>query len=483
LKFSFSKLTNNQKLYIHLFLGWFLLYFLFTPGKLFTVDSLGAAETAQAAVQGRLAIEENLLTLSGPDGKEYFRHELLWSILLVPGVIVSNTLEFLLPETLAETLFPQGATGVVLPLYNHAVTALILIFLFHFLCKLKVSPQHAFIAIVSAGLCTMLFPYSRDLFRQPLAGLLNLVIFYSLWDLRESKERERSLIAGVALAAAILSRYTTLAFLPVFFLGFLARVISLSGADRWKKTLPSFFIPILLAICLHFFTLWFRWGNDFFSTLHDQRFGVSYLQSIPLFFLYPELGLLSYCPFWIFLLWGFPTLWRQKQKWLVLMIGTLSVSYLLLYGKYELFYGGQNPGPRYLLPLIPLWFIPLGVFLGREWNQPGFRLGWIIIALIGFIVNFYEALTDYTLYRTAGLLLMNILSPGLEDGLPPWQIDHLCAGWWPYLLFRSSVQAPAWIAFLLVAAGTGYFLISAWRLTTKPDTSALEEEVPACREE
>ncbi len=278
--------------------GWFLIYFLFAPGKLFTVDSISAAATARQMLHGRLAIEENLLTLPGREGRLYLRHALLWSAVLVPFDGIALLFEKSLPEELLKKLFPNGPNSVVLPLSNHLVTSLILALLFQFLLALGVRQRIAFITASTAAMATLLLPYSRDLFRQPLAALLILGIVASLWDLRPGRAVSRSLLAGSLAGLAIVNRYATFGFLPAFFLGFAFRLYRPGIRIYWKKAIPAFLLPVLAGYGIHCFTLWLRWGNPFFNTATGRSFSASLFETVPYYFLSPEGGLLFYCPFW-----------------------------------------------------------------------------------------------------------------------------------------------------------------------------------------
>lgn len=457
--------SNLVRIAVHLVVFWLLVYFLFAPGKLFTVDSLTAAATARQILHGQLHTEKGMLTLSGRGGQEYFRHALLWSLLLVPFDVVAMGLEHLLPESVQAEVFPGGVTAVVLPCANHLTTALLLGFLFCFLVRLGAGPRSALVVACTAAISTMLLPYSRDLFRQPLQGLLFLAAIAFLWDMREGKVRSRALLAGISLALAILNRYATFAFLPVFAVGFLFRLRRIKPKPEQLKAFLAFAIPIAAGLVLHGFTMWLRFENPFYYPFQDQGYNRSLLETIPYYLLSLEGGNLGYCPLWIFLIWGIPALWKRGEKWLALIIPAITLTAFLLYGQYELFYGGQNPGPRYMLPLIPLWFVSLGVLYDQERCKTVFIVSWIVFAGFGVAVNGYEAITDYTEYRTAGLILTNAVLPGMDDGLPPWEPSHIFVGLWPRWLSNETTRVPALLALTLLLVGAAYNLRAALRLS------------------
>jgi dolichyl-phosphate-mannose--protein O-mannosyl transferase len=53
----------------------------------------------------------------------------------------------------------------------------------------------------------------------------------------------------------------------------------------------------------------------------------------------------------------------------------------------------------------------------------------------------YEVFTDYTKYRSAGAMLTRALMPGLEDGMPAWQISHISINYWIQLISNPETRA------------------------------------------
>ncbi len=145
------------------------------------------------------------------------------------------------------------------------------------------------------------------------------------------------------------------------------------------------------------------------------------------------------------------------------MIVGLSAMFFILYGSFVDYYGGQNPGPRYLYPLIPLWFLVLGPLIDGEWRNRTFRFTWWALAFVGLTFNGYEAVCDYTQSRSAGQLAGRLLCPWLDDGMPAWEINQMFIGWWPTLFHTPGVKPVAIAVFIGIAFGAFILLRQAWK--------------------
>lgn len=443
----------NKKILIYLLYCWTIIFFIFSSGKLFTVDSFAAAMTARSMIYGHLDTNPNLLTIKADNGKHYYRHELFWSAVLVPFEFLSIIIEKTISDDMKSLIFPQGVNGVILPFANHILTSLILILLFIWLRELGVGGTIAFWIMIAGGLSTFLLPYARDLFRQPLDALLLMLAIRELWKLKDGREKVLSFWAGFYLCLAISNRCVTIAFLPVFFIGYFIKILKLNSRKKWWEVFPFFLIPIITGIFIYFFTVYLRWGNPFFNPGYKENFPSNLIQSVPSFFLSPERGFITYFPLWIFIFWGFPALWKKGEKWLSLMIIWLSVFFFLIYGKYVHYYGGVNPGPRYFLPLVALWLIPIGILFKDEWKKMPFKISFIILAVFGAVVNIYECLTNYTIARSAGNMISKFIMPSIDDGLRPWNIGDIQNAYWIGMILDGRVRIVALLfLFILISS-------------------------------
>ncbi len=93
-------------------------------------------------------------------------------------------------------------------------------------------------------------------------------------------------------------------------------------------------------------------------TLPDLREALSLLFS--------EKGLVVVSPLCVVALAGLPLLWRGERRAETLCCATVPTLFLAYNAAYYLPFGGQGPGPRFLVPAIPFLVLPLAAAL-RAW--------------------------------------------------------------------------------------------------------------------
>jgi hypothetical protein len=89
--------------------------------------------------------------------------------------------------------------------------------------------------------------------------------------------------------------------------------------------------------------------------LPDPRAGLSLLLS--------EKGLAVVSPLAIVALAGLPMLWRSGRRGEALVCGAVPLLFLAYNAAYYLPWGGQGPGPRFLVPALPFLALPLAMVL------------------------------------------------------------------------------------------------------------------------
>ncbi len=101
-------------------------------------------------------------------------------------------------------------------LLNIVITAATATFLYLALAELNYSTRLRLAAGLAYGLCTLAWPYSHYLFREPAAGLALLVATWGVLRFWRAGRLLPLLAAAVAFVCAVAVKQTTLAFLPVY---------------------------------------------------------------------------------------------------------------------------------------------------------------------------------------------------------------------------------------------------------------------------
>jgi hypothetical protein len=109
--------------------------------------------------------------------------------------------------------------------------------------------------------------------------------------------------------------------------------------------------------------------------------------------------------------------WRRDRTFMVLLAGMLAAR-LLFYARWWAWYGGGGWGPRFLLPVMPLFAVPL-LHVFNRWREVGPPTRALIVALAGFSVAFQVvgATVDYSQSGLSVAINNEVMS---RRGSTPW---------------------------------------------------------------
>ncbi|HNW92745.1 MAG TPA: hypothetical protein PKM88_07550 [bacterium] len=240
------------------------------------------------------------------------------------------------------------------------------------------APRRAFILALGLGLGTLLWPYSKYDFYEPVATLLLLGLAAVLWRWRRTGCVRTALLAGVVCGIMLHTRLDSLLLFPVA--GFYLLVSGRPRPEQWRALgwLTAGFVPfVLLAAGFNYA----RFG----SIIADPRLAQESF-STPLWYglygqlLSPGRSLFFYSPVIILTLFGWRAWWRAHRPELLFIVA-VTLLYLLLYGQWCNWSANWCYGNRYLLKVLPLLMLPVGSVLGR--GRPAGNVAFIILALLG----------------------------------------------------------------------------------------------------
>jgi hypothetical protein len=395
MEWAFSERTGEGKGLMKSFYLFFLFSFLYlftTPGHLYTIDSEVSYHTTDSLVRaGTLVIPGNEITVQDSRGRPTGRYGLLQPILCIPLYLLGALFDrnWADPPYLNETW-----RTVWVATFNQWVCALGLVLFYRILRALDIQRQPALAVTLALGFGSPWWTYSRDLFRQPLSGVLILWAMLEALRFRQSS-RTRDLIAvGTALGFSITNRLTTAATWPGCLL-LLMRRDDRRFSNRDRRIFSVVAGLIALGIGLQVGTNLWRFGTWWGPAYANRHFSLAYLrESIPEFLISPARGLLLFSP--TLLLFGHGVLagWR-KDRWVTFCLLLTASLKVLLFAVYYDFRGGVNPGPRYLIPVLPILFIFPAWVAGEEWRNRSFRYSFFVLSGLGVVVNGFNSLIHY----------------------------------------------------------------------------------------
>jgi hypothetical protein len=392
-------------------LALFGLIMLWWNGTFHSSDGLSMYAVADSLARyGRLDTEQiRWLGLQhgilAPDGLLYSNKSLGTSILALPltwaGLILPG-------------LGPVHTSLVLMPLVTAASGALL------YLASRRAFPTlprvTAVLAALAWGLASPAWPYSKTFFSEPLVALAAIGAMERLLAFRDAEARgRRELVAalglGFWLGLGVFARLPHIIVLPVFGLAFLVVIWRRYGrmVTHWPiRSLLAFAGPIGIALGL---TLWYNWfrAGDPLTTGYPiiEGFRGVWWQGIVGLLISPGRGILWYVPWLVLLVLAIPLAWRLAPM-TTATAGATFLVYLLLYGKWLVWFGGYCWGPRFVVPAVPLLGL-LVVPAAARW--PRLFVG---LALLAVAVNLIGVAGDFDQHQEsliqAGLSLSDLRS-------------------------------------------------------------------------
>ena len=256
-------------------------------------------------------------------------------------------------------------------LFNPIITALTAIIIFYYSLSLNYDERTAILAAILFGVCTIVWPYTKTFFREPLT-MLTLVasaFFINQWREAFNNNQRRKevlwlLFGTLTLVIAALSKEVVLIALPI---------LLVLGLPNWKTLVQRprdiliiVLILIILGLSLRFALVFYKSQFEALANRYQPLIRLAgIIKGLPgswypaLGYLFsPARGIFWYSPILILAL-GSPFIlsrnrWRESILPLAMMF-----CFVIIYGaaRQGVWHGGTGWGSRYMVPLVPFLII------------------------------------------------------------------------------------------------------------------------------
>lgn len=346
----------------------------------------------------------------GLDGKRFAKYGLGPSLVALPFFGASHRLfdRFELPETVdafgnlrtGPAIFGTGLANAVTGGATVAVTFLLAVELGF---PLLVALATAF----CLGATTLLAHYASTFLSEPLSALCLAVAVLGLLKAQGKSSAKGAAAGGWWLATS----------------GFAAGLLVATKVAHVVVVLPLFIWVAVLGwrrsrlrgLVVHtlswsfWFSVWLgaiAWYNlARFGSLFETGYGreasnftASFAVGFAGLLASPAKGIFWYCPVLVLAVLGGRAFWRRDRA-CALAIAAASALWLLLISRYYQWYGGGSWGPRFLVPLLPLWILPAAEVFARfvqRQQRGGWRAAIVLLVAASLIVSLAPLLVTFS---------------------------------------------------------------------------------------
>jgi hypothetical protein len=294
------------------------------------------------------------------DDKIYSAHGIGVPILMLPGYILGST---------------YGAFFTM-----NIVSAILTVIMFSLLCYVS---KNRILSVGISFLFSFTMPlvfYSYQIYAELPAAMIVLYLFYVISsDGKDTMTLNRNIIIGILLLC-----------LPWIHVRYIYFVVLLLAYLLYKAGYKKTLIPIgmsVVSFCLLMYYMKSCFGEMSISAQYTD-IGSSIKWPVEGIFgnmIDSRFGLLLYSPFYIFVPAGLYFLYKKDKKlfywWMVFV-----VPFIVGVSSFYHWHGGCCPPLRYIVPVIPLFAVPLGCILS-EYRSYVFYAVFTGLVYIGFVVK------------------------------------------------------------------------------------------------
>ncbi|MBI1797149.1 MAG: hypothetical protein HY240_06950 [Actinobacteria bacterium] len=354
----------------------FLVYAISGGGRIVGSDEVTMLELARAMLHGGIAVPVGA-TLDGPDGRHYTKNAAGQAVLALPLVAVAEVAEGRLPLPVARRVL---AARCVVSFFNAAITALLLAVFYRFVRFMGVRARPALAATVMLGFTTPVWAYAKSFMAEPLQALG--LLFALEGGARVANGEGR--LGWIAALGVLIAVSVKFAMLPLA----IVCLLPLARA-RWTAWIAPA-IGLAVALAGHAIYDVMRFGTPFETGYGRQASAAAFTTPI-LTGLYGLLassgkGVIWFAPAILLAIPGAIAMRRAgaaEARTATAAIAAFALA-VLGYSMFEHWAGDGSFGPRYLVPLLPLVFVPVAFALNAR--RALTRAAAVLLAIAGCAV-------------------------------------------------------------------------------------------------
>lgn len=394
-----------------IFIFFFSLYSLTAGGHYYSADGLTIFLVARSLIShGTFFISDGeildqLAVVFGVGHKAVPIAQPLHSLLMLPLYLLGSALSNLYSSNIANFIVILTTSFL-----NVLVSAALMGFFYLFATELGYDRKTSVISTLIFGLTTIIWPYSKFDFSEPVMSLFIFGAFYWIFLFRKNKKPIYALFAGLFLGASGITKVSSaITIIPLIFYFLFVIYERRKKSEKQPVILPVLYFAgssFLFLLFLVFFNF-IRFG-DFTKTGYGAVFYDTPIFSglFGLIFSTGK-GFFTFSPTALLFFFGIRKFYSRHKVETLVILTSLTFA-LLFYAKLYVWHGDVALGPRYLVYLTPFVMLPIvQVFSNFEFNKNKlFAAITIFLIISGFFIQLVNISVFYNHYLN-GLIAEN----------------------------------------------------------------------------
>lgn len=435
-------------------LAWFVFLSFFALYLLSGVDAMLVFTDSMAMVESATRMLHDGI---GP-GEGQMQEKWCLGQLLIDAVFVK--IDELFADTPVQNFLQMRIQSFIPAGISAAVPTLV------FLTGLRLGYQRltSILAALCAGVGTITWVYAQILFSETTLGLLWLLVVFAMLCFTQGGRARWLWLAGFAGGYALITKTANAAALPVLPLWLLAslwdrqRDVS-SNVRALLKPMAALCVPIVAFAALNLWYNYARFGGFLSSGYTAERDGASGGFTTPLLVglfglvLSPGKGFFFYSPVALLGLFGIGSFVRRHRLMGLALLGIIA-AVVLVHARWWAWHGDWAWGPRFMVPLAPLFGLfslsPISRMLSGAGRQRSLRLlltAALLSVSIGIQVlglafdpgRFIDIASGQCRILKGGTYFREGSFPLLDDGFIPHFVPHFSPISGHYWMLRAAL--------------------------------------------
>jgi Dolichyl-phosphate-mannose-protein mannosyltransferase len=456
-----AKTIAHLKPYLVLGIFWFSIFALTNSG-FDTSEGTGHYFLAEHIIKtGRLGYLPSeiptLVSYTAPNGNIYGAHEIGNAFFLIPIAAFNLSIQVILRPFIDSEMLDRLSQFTIS--FQPGIYSAVTVTVFFAILQIgfKQSPRSSFLATVALVFTSYFWTYSRSLFDGVLCSMLLTLSFLFLMLYKQQGLNRWLILVFVCLGFGFITRLSMV--VPIFATAF---YVILHHRFSIPKILKAAGISSLVFLPFALWQVWYnylRTGIFYKSPVqmevyaHNNGLDGNLWVGLSGLLLSPGKSLLVYIPLTIISILMFRRFY-QNYRHEALYVMVLVVTWLLLHGKLQSWYGAWGWGPRHMVTLVVIFLLPYAVSLEVIAQKTYLKILTVLLAAWGFFLASLSMISNWH-FRMAYAREQGRLS----DEIFVW-------GFW----YSQSID--------MVKAGLG----NIWRMVTGGPVITLATEYSAANE-